>query len=171
MRKYIFEDQLFLYSRNPHFWILGTFFVTSSLASVIAAGVFRDDWPKKVAAARPQQPIFTAWLTAYLTTPKRKRIALAIYLGGLGLQVLEGYWIFMTLLSWTGIILYQWPNASDVAVWLSCLFVAIFVAMVVIDLMILSVWGAIILVQAISAAEIARHRTMYRYRGDKQKSE
>lgn len=37
------------------------------------------------------------WLTPYLTTQLRKAFAISIYVTVLGAQVLEGYWVFVTL--------------------------------------------------------------------------
>ena len=171
MAKYMFEDQILLYCTKRWFWILGTLFVISSLASITAARAFHTDPPQGVSKDEcwPQQPVFTAWLAPHLTTTRRKRIALAIYLGGLGFQMLEGYWILITVISWTGVIPYQWPDPRTVSIGLSFFYVVVFAFALFIDLILIVGWGTVIMVQVMSAFEITE--SMSRYTGEKRKTE
>jgi len=169
MEKYMFEDELFFYCTKPYFWTIGTVSVILSLVLVTVARAFDTD-PVQAASedSWPQQPFLTAWLAPYLTNTPRKCIALAIHIGALGLQILEGYWILITLISWTGVIPYQWPDPRVVSVWLSCLYVVVFMFALGIDLIVVVGWGCIIMVQAISAFEITD--SMSRYTGEKVKT-
>jgi hypothetical protein len=56
------------------------------------------------------QPFFTAWASQFLTTRLRKNLALVAYIAILMAQLLESYWIMVTLKRWTARLLIDWPD-------------------------------------------------------------
>jgi hypothetical protein len=119
---YIFEHVF-----KPLFWVLGISFFFFWGAMLSAAP--RDPIPpyshtssaetasmdktldkSRITATPP--PRFTLWLTPYLTTRRRKVLALFVYLFILGCQMLEGYWVMVTLARLTVKMYSQWPDHS-----------------------------------------------------------
>lgn len=74
---------------QPLFWVLAVFLIAFWLMTVQAA-------PNTTAITNPSQTwnvVYLKWLEPRLTSSWRKFGALAVYLGILGLQLLEGRWV------------------------------------------------------------------------------
>lgn len=74
---------------QPLFWVLAVFLIAFWLMTVQAA-------PNTSAIINPSKTwnvVYLKWLGPHLTSCWRKFGVLAVYLGTLGLQLLEGWWI------------------------------------------------------------------------------
>lgn len=86
---------------------------------VLPSGVRITEKSSKSALPRLEaQPKFTAWTAEYLTTRLRVSLAVAIYIAVLGAQLLEGYWVMVTLARWTVKVYSRWPQSpGTLAYW------------------------------------------------------
>ena len=164
------DMHFFEHAVKPGFWLLGALIVGFCAANLAAYARHRrskgsrplDSVPKKEhdsSSAMPSdkprlevQPEFTAWTTAYLTTRLRTRLAVAIYLVVLGAQLLEGYWVMVTLARWTVKLFSRWPQSShSVAYWVYFLSAGL---MLLTDFIAVAVGGFIVMFQLCWISEL-----------------
>ena len=100
---------VFQYALQPRFWILGVFLIGWWIATVIL-GVNTPPPPSDDKDSRTVRPNFTLHLAPYITTKLRKNGLLLFNVIILLSQLLEGYWIAVTLMRWAGKLWQAWPD-------------------------------------------------------------
>lgn len=120
---FVFEHVL-----KQRFWILGAcllvFWIatlpwskTNAHAKTIQADRFDNAFNNETKSTTlssttpaPRQPFFTARVSRFLTTRLRKSLALAMYTVVFGGQLLESYWVIVTLGRVTIKLFLNWPT-------------------------------------------------------------
>lgn len=131
------DTHLLEHALKPEFWILGAFIIMfwiMTLAATARVSHLNQNHHSNLSDAQPSTglasldeissqksftaapilapPKFTMWLAPYLVTRRRKGLALVVYLVILGAQLLEGYWVVVTLGRLTAKVFLLWPSNS-----------------------------------------------------------
>lgn len=141
---------------KPRFWILGAFIIVfwittlpqtyadtktnqhnrfrnTSKTKSTTASLSRGSSTSNPTSASPQ-PVFTARVSQFLTTRLRKGLALATYAVILGGQLLESYWVAVTLGRWTTKLFLNWSDHGTWEYGVYCLSIGVMLIMDVVVL-------------------------------------
>ncbi len=104
-----YDTYVLQYALQPRFWILGVFLLGWWIATV-ALGVNTPPPPSDDKDSRTVRLSFTLHLAPYITTKLRKNALLLLNVSILSSQLLEGYWIAVTLMRGAGKLGQAWPD-------------------------------------------------------------
>ena len=156
-----FDTYVLEYITKPYFWVLSLFLLAHQIytaicisRSTLQASSYPP--PSRLQETSTSSQIssirFTTHLQSHLSTSSFKRLALLLYIVILVLQLLEGYYITITLLRWTVKLLSQCPVIFS---WVSYIYILSVAVLLSIDVFFIGVGVFILLVQVASIAELA----------------
>jgi hypothetical protein len=155
-----FDTYILEYITKPYFWVLSLFLLAHQIYTAICISrstLQASSYPSSssLQETSPSSQIssirLTTHLQSHLSTPSFKRLALLLYLVILVLQLLEGYYITITLLRWTIKLLSQCPVVFS---WVSCVYILSVAVLLSIDVFFIGVGVFILFIQVASLIEL-----------------
>jgi hypothetical protein len=158
---------------KPRFWILGAFIIVFWIATLpptyadaktnqhnrfrntpktesTADSLSRGSSTSNPTSAAPR-PFFTARVSQFLTTRLRKGLALTTYAVILGGQLLESYWVAVTLGRWTTKLFLNWPDHGTWVYGVYCLSIGV---MLIMDVVVLTLCCLAALLHVVCISEL-----------------
>jgi fucose permease len=154
---------------KPRFWILGAFIIVFWIMTLPRTyadtkanqhnRLRNTSKSRRSSTSNPTsastQPVFTARVSQFLTTRLRKGLVLTTYAVILGAQLLESYWVAVTLGRWTTKLFLKWPDHGTWVYGVYCLSIGV---MLMMDVVILTFCCFVVLFHVVCISELVVFR-------------